>query len=283
MDYDGFIARNNGKQITAWGGECVALIAQYLADNGKPIVYANAKDWAGNAGMNGNFTWVANNPSDVNQVPKRGDIVVWNGGLPGSGGYGHIAIFDRVSAPGQFVSFDQNWGGRQAHFVTHNWGNVAGWFTPKAAPAPMPGGGTNNMFQNDNEVKEAYLMLRGNEGSAGERAGWIGRSKQDFFKVARAEADSTRAVLAGAQVELKKIQDAINAQNKVITDLNTTNNATKAQYQEAVAKLADLNAQLTTAHDTIKDLQNKPTAVIDEKAVVTNILVRFWNSLFKKG
>lgn len=62
--------------------------------------------------------------------------------------------------------------------------------------------GGEEMFNTDAEVKEAYLLLRGNEGSAGERAGWIGQSKQAFFKVARPEADNYRQQLADVRQAL---------------------------------------------------------------------------------
>lgn len=69
-----------------------------------------------------------------------------------------------------------------------------------------PSAGGQEMFQNDNEVKQAYLMLRGNEGTAAERAGWIGQSKQRFFQVARAEADSYRKQLADVKTALANEQ-----------------------------------------------------------------------------
>ena len=62
------------------------------------------------------------------------------------------------------------------------------------------------MFKTDAEVKEAYLLLRGSVGTAGERAGWIGQFKQRFFVVAKPEADSTRAQLAAVKKALADLQ-----------------------------------------------------------------------------
>lgn len=144
MSYDEFLHEWLGKQVTRYGGECVALVAEFEAECNRPIVWGNAIDWANNPIMLSAYTWIVNNPNDYNQVPTRGDIVVWNGALPGSGGYGHIALFDEVLGPGSFQSFDQNWGGVTAHFQQHNWSYVLGWFTPKVfpinppAPAPDP-------------------------------------------------------------------------------------------------------------------------------------------------
>jgi hypothetical protein len=142
MKYDDFLNKYLGKAIDwdgAYGAQCVDEIAQYCEDNGMPIAYANAKDWANHPALQGAFDWTDNNPSDVHQIPKRGDIIVWNGNLPGSGGYGHIAIFDMVIRPGVFQSLDQNWGGQYVHFVpNHTWDYILGWWTPKAKPAPAP-------------------------------------------------------------------------------------------------------------------------------------------------
>jgi hypothetical protein len=139
MNYDLHLNKYLGKHIDAFGGECVANVAQYCADNGMPIAFANAKDWANHPALRGAFDWTDNNPSDFFQVPKRGDIIVWNGNLPGSGGYGHVAIFDMIVRPGVFQSCDQNWGGNFVHFVSaHTWDYILGWWTPKAKPAPAP-------------------------------------------------------------------------------------------------------------------------------------------------
>jgi hypothetical protein len=109
-------------------------------------------------------------------------------------------VSGRVSE-GQLLGYSGNTGlstGPHLHWETRRGGNdfnPADWLFAPPAPAPTPTGG-NQMFNTDEEVKEAYLMLRGNEGSAGERAGWIGKSKQLFFRVAKAETDQQRQQLA---------------------------------------------------------------------------------------
>lgn len=142
MDYDGFIHRNLGKAIDwdgVYGAQCVDEVAQYCADNGKPVAYANAKDWANNPVLRPAFDWIPNDSNNSNQVPTRGDIVVFSGNSPGSGGMGHINIFDMLtnSSKTTWQGLDQNWNGAYVHFVpNHIWTYVLGWWHPKAtAPA----------------------------------------------------------------------------------------------------------------------------------------------------
>ena len=236
------------------------MVAQYLIENGKPIAYANAKDWWGHPAISGSYDFITNNPNDYNQVPNRGDVIVWNGGLAGSGGFGHIAIFDRVASPGVFVSFDQNWGGRQAHFVTHNWNNVIGWFRPKQVSIPQ--GGNMTTAEAQKIVTGVYRGLFGREPDAGGLANYTNRlmagDADGTFRDIGGSAELRNKVAGPIQAQVDNLTKSINEQNRVITELNTSGTATKAQLQEAVAKLAELNAQLTTATDTIKDLQNNP-------------------------
>jgi hypothetical protein len=95
------------------------------------------------------FTKVSNNMSDPNQLPPQGAILVYDGGLPGSGGFGHVAIVDSANAQ-QVTVWDQNWGGAFVHHQAHMWtGHEIGWLvfngwdvpqppTPPAPPAPVP-------------------------------------------------------------------------------------------------------------------------------------------------
>lgn len=86
---------------------------------------AGAKDLWGVAFPN--FTKVQNNPSDPNQLPPQGSMLIYDGGLSGSGGYGHVAIVDSANAQ-QVTVYDQNWGGMYVHHQAHMWtGHEIGW------------------------------------------------------------------------------------------------------------------------------------------------------------
>lgn len=74
-------------------------------------------------------------------------------------------------------------------------------------PTSQPINGGEEMFRTDEEVQEAYLLLRGSPGTLPERSGWIGQSKQRFFQVGRTEADSTRKQLADVKLALDNLQN----------------------------------------------------------------------------
>ena len=267
MNFDALIAKYNGTVINDYGGECVALIAHYCIDNGKPLAYANAKDWWLHPALTGAFEFIQNNPTDYNQVPLRGDVIIWNGALAGSGGYGHIAVYDAKVSPGIFRSLDNNWGGRYVHFVTHNYNNVQGWFRPKQVSVPQ--GGNMTTAEAQKIVTGVYRGLFGREPDAGGLANYTNRlmagDADGTFRDIGGSAELRNKVAGPIQAQVDSLTKSINEQNRVITELNTSGSATKAQLQEAVAKLAELNAQLTTATDTIKDLQNNPdTQLLDQ-------------------
>ena len=151
MDYDAFINKWLGKAIV-WdvniGPQCVEEVAQYCVDNGKPVAYANAFDWWEHPALTGTFDFILNDFNDVNQAPNRGEIVIFKTTQPGSGGFGHINIFDSKINDSLWQGLDQNWTHQYVEFIpNHIWDYVQGWMrlkvqpvaaTPVAAPTPVP-------------------------------------------------------------------------------------------------------------------------------------------------
>lgn len=218
--------------------------------------------------MRSEFNWIANNPSDLSQIPSRGDIIIWNSALAGSGGAGHIAIYDRRIAPGQFSSYDNNWGGRYLHFVTHNYNNVAGWWTRKVVAAP-PTQGKADIMDTDDKVKRQYITLRGNEGTPAERAGWLGKPYDDFNIKATAEINNREQANRDTQVRIAQLTQLNNDLNQQLVIATDTKNTTKAERDAAIAQATDLQAQLTTAMDKLKEAQTAPTVPQQDTISVT--------------
>jgi hypothetical protein len=154
------------------------------------------------------FTKVANNPNDPSQIPPQGAVLIYDGGLPGSGGFGHVAIVDQADAQGVMV-WDQNWGGQFVHHQRHMWtGHERGWlvfngFNSSQRDAMTPA-----------QEKQAYEIVLGREpeGPAS------GRTAMSFILDAQGEINAQRqaqaaqlAALQGQISEMQKQVDAVKA------------------------------------------------------------------------
>ena len=126
-DYEG---KTVGYPAGSYVGECLSLSKHHI----KEVLGINPPA----SGCNGARCYWSMFPNPLGTVlkkikntddliPKRGWIVVWNGNV--GKGYGHIASILSATKT-SFVSLDQNWGGRHAHRVTHNYNNVYGFLAP---------------------------------------------------------------------------------------------------------------------------------------------------------
>lgn len=127
------------------GAQCADVAKSYVAEvHGKRWRafggYPNPNGGVINAFLNypncfiypEDYDLIENNPNDINQIPKKGDIVIW-GDYELTGPEGHIAIVDSASTQG-FTSIDQNWNdgrGLQTKLVTHNYRGILGWLRVK--------------------------------------------------------------------------------------------------------------------------------------------------------
>lgn len=272
ISLDQLYAKYNGQSLLYPGtssdlrGQCVVAM-YFVVDEvwGRPIFRANAKDWLDRAAALG-YQVVRNNPNDPNQVPPRGAIAVWGGNLPGSGGYGHVAaVWDARPRAATFIGLGSNWGGKTLHLVTHNYNYLLGWIMPPAAPAPQPQG--DEMIANGDQATKIYRMLRPNGGaSQAEIDATAGRrSFGAFLNDAQAEVSARDANLRAQAQHMIDLQNTINSLNQTITDLRTSEDAEDIEQNSvlkaATDKIAMLTGELETAHDKLKDLQDKlPTA-----------------------
>lgn len=110
-----------------------------------------------------------------------------------------------------------------------------------------------NMFNNIQEVTEAYIQMRGVAGTQAEMQGWVGQSKQRWIQLSTAETNSTRQQLADVRQALANEQ---------------------AKPPKEVIKIVEKIIE--------KPVEVIVQAPVDEKQVVVGVLQRFWNSLFKK-
>lgn len=138
MTYDEFFNKYNGKTKgyptdSSFNGECLSLVKLYI----KECFGIDAPP----SGSNSAYGYWSNFPNPLptifdkventkTLVPKKGWICIWE--PTASNSYGHIDIVhDNEATTSYFNGFDQNYGGRQAHIVKHNYTNVQGFLVPK--------------------------------------------------------------------------------------------------------------------------------------------------------
>jgi hypothetical protein len=105
---------------------------------------------------------------------------------------------------GPHCHWDININGQTARSFS-DFRSPADWLAGKFLQVTTPQGG-NEVFQNIDEVKEAYRQMRGAEGTDGEMRPWIGQSKQRWIQLSTAETNSTRQQLADVRAALANEQ-----------------------------------------------------------------------------
>lgn len=134
MALDEFVKTWDGKKLEVAGSgtngdalyQCVDLANGYIRDVlYLPIIeWTNAVDFPSKAGSN--YDYIVNDPTDPNQIPTKGDLVIWK---PSPG---HIAVFLEKIDDNHFHSFDENFPLYSVcHIQEHDWTNVIGWLHPK--------------------------------------------------------------------------------------------------------------------------------------------------------
>ncbi|MEI7632016.1 MAG: CHAP domain-containing protein [bacterium] len=283
MTVDDFVAKYNGQPVDfdrAYGNQCWDLVAQYShevvglqggawevmptgANGGAIEVFTIFKDPLGTY-----YTKIANSP-DPNNLPVKGDIVIWNWGT-----YGHIGLC-LGATQSSITIFEQNSPvGSYAHITANKqWAGCVGWIRPKVNVAPTPLAvpvitkpvtqGNNTMFNTLAEVSNAYIFLRGKAGTNEEMQAWIGKPIVSFFTVGLGEANAYRAERDNLRQQLVGVQQALS---------NELARPPKEVVKE-VQKLVEV----------IKEVP----APIDEKVVIGNMLNRviiiLKNIFIKKG
>jgi hypothetical protein len=258
-------------------GQCVQSVCFFVQANGFPVIWADAAEWWNR--RNNRYDYIANTPD---AVPQPGDIMIWSSALPGSGGAGHLAVcLYALPGTGTFVSADSNWGGKTLHQVTHNYNYVIGWMrfkqaAPAPAPAPQPAPAVAaapapitqeiEMIANDTQAHQAYQLLRVNgDGNADEIAATAGkRSWAQFASDAQGEVQARNKNLQDQQAHMADMQNVINSTNQTVTDLRATiaddqisNSEKQKALDNAITQIAKDNADITTLHDQVADLQTK--------------------------
>lgn len=245
MTVDEFIAKWNGKALDfdgAYGNQCWDLAAQYSRE----VVGVQGGAWeVMPTGPNGGaievftvfkaplgtyYDKIANSPDPTN-LPKKGDLVIWNWGT-----FGHIALC-LGATPASISVFEQNSPVGSLCHITNakQWSGCVGWIRPKSKGDIM----------NTEAGTELYrtALFREPESTAG-ASQWNGQSP----------AQALRAVRGAEWQSIKGRLDAYATLQAQVAELSSR--PTKA----------DLEAVVQTANQERDKIAVLETALAEEKA-----------------
>lgn len=156
--------------------------------------------------VNPRFNFIKNNPNDFNQLPKPGDIMIYSGAMPGSGGYGHVAIVGEAKE----VYYEQNYGGMYVKKNTRKFnGYEIGWLELKAFNEVI--GDEAKMIKDPEFTKKMYRWVGGREATAA-----------DVAIHANGTPDSLlNGFIAGGDLEVRRLREALDATRKQVIDVQT--------------------------------------------------------------
>lgn len=139
MTVDQFVAKYNGKHIDEdgyYGAQCWDVSARYAREVvGCPSFPTGSGGAEGLFRIFSNpipqyFNRIANNHNDPNQIPQKGDIIVWQTSF--SPPWGHTAVCISANKSGVTV-LEQNGNnpGGVSYIKTRGWSGISGWLRPK--------------------------------------------------------------------------------------------------------------------------------------------------------
>lgn len=123
MNLEEFLNKWNNR-YTGGTNQCVELISKYREEVlGTPSFGIQLAKDIYNKAQDEFYDKIPNTPENI---PQRGDIIVFNGNI--ASGVGHTDIATGEGDVHWFNSFSENWPiGSPCHYVRHNYNNVIGW------------------------------------------------------------------------------------------------------------------------------------------------------------
>lgn len=303
MNVDQFVAKYNGVHIDEdgyYGAQCWDVVARYARE-----VVGCPSFPTGSGGAEGlyrifaqpipqYFDRIANDPNDPNQIPQKGDVLVYQASF--SPPYGHTALVISANSAGT-TCLEQNGNnpGGVSYIKTRGWTGVSGWLRPKAK-------GSNVIPDQDNwfyRFNKLMVQVRGREISREEfRKNFVG---VEPFRMVEIVCDSDEADRSTDDQNLGKLAKADNWQgqiNDLTARLAASEQALRNREQQAdqfTKQVSDLTAQVdkltiqvselvkvqNIKDNVIKDLQTK-LALQGEDSVQLNKLGEFFRWAIKR-
>jgi hypothetical protein len=192
-------------------------------------------------------------------VPRRGDIIVWNGNL--GAGAGHIAVieggsasaFDVIEQNGLWVKYDAAGKvidpGKPAYRQHYsNYGNVIGILRPRLNDNQ----GEQDMLNNPDDVKDLYLTLLGRPAADSEAKSWTGKSWHDVYYGIK-DSQEARDRHTAEAAKLNDLTTQGQSQVKLIDSLNKQLEIAEDERDSALEDVQTLQAKLDAQPPTATD------------------------------
>lgn len=268
---DKYIGKTKGYPTDAdYNGECLSLVKLYI----KEIHGINPPP----SGTNSAYGYWTNFPNPLGTVftkveykdgviAKKGWIAIWKPTIGNK--YGHIDIVVKDGDQDFFSGFDQNWNGRQAHLVSHNYENIEGFLAPKETMA--------DTIQLDKATFEKLVK----NSTAYDSLVAEGISQPQDIQKMRDTTNEYRTQMEKAQQEAKACRDELTLmKQEVAGKLGSTQDLPR--ILGAIDEIIGTMDQLTRkAKDSDEAIRQYEVTVMDLKAEVARLqlLLKANNSL----
>lgn len=277
MTLEEFIKKYIGKSVGypegEFVGECLSSVKWYIKEvfgiNPPPSGSNSAYGYWSNfpIPLGEIFEKINNTP---NNVPQRGDIIVWKPWSTNQ--YGHIAIFESGNLD-SFKSWDQNWDGKELHLQPHDYKNVTGWLRPINNSEPT-------MTEEEKRILQFLEEQKANEGKVREAFGAL-----KDLPIKDAEIQTLQARILTLENSLSSMEDRLTAlESELKANLDLVENQ-QSEVLAAKKELSKKNEELeamTQQKNQYKNWYEKALNKAAEKLSIKELLSIIINRLFKR-
>lgn len=260
-----FLSELNGNFCEVAGSanaknQCVDLANAYLRDvcNHSIVEWTNACDFPYKIK---DMEWIVND--EITDLPKEGDIIIWNKNV--GGGAGHIAIF-LEGTTSKFNSFDQNWPlYSPCHVQSHTYTNVDGWLRPKSVII-------------DNMTDIVSELIKTNGITEGDIRWLIDLKANQTVSNLEKQVNDLNEKIHEYEIEVQTLLAEITQYQKEIKDWQSKEFTANSTIEELNQTISNLNTDVTTWKTRY---ENKCKETVDKYSTLE--LFKFAiKSLFKK-
>jgi hypothetical protein len=219
------------------------------------------------------YAWQAwqNSPQYTTPIPKGLEVPVYFSFTATLDGvrrnWGHIAVQmanGQVWTDGRYYNSVQD---LVSNYLSN--GQYVGWSTHVNGVQVINNKG--ELMDTDAKVQAQYYTLRGNNGTANERKGWIGRSYEEFNATARPEVQGRTANITNLTNAVKTLTTERNQARTQVATLTKEVLAERDKVQVLQADKNRLQAEIDGAKEAYKQLEAQHQTKIDELNKVIEI------------